>query len=703
MRRQIGRFAGVGLFVLIGCAGAPAPPFVDGAIDATRTDASGDVSASDAKSPGDAPFDAMADAPLDVMADASPAADASVDAATDARSPGERHVLREDFNAMAPERAPTAPWAATAGVTVRAAPFADDHSVEVTRPTGVMTASLSTTLANLGGRVVFEAKVMARETAGFKAIPYVYDRAGTAVASVAFLDGDLVAWVGATRTVVQPFAPDVWYLVRVVIDTAAGTFDLFVDGVRKLHGSALRNPTDALAQVRYYVDGAGDGLLRVDNVRVYREAELIGAPPTPLFDARRFGATGDGARDDTAALQRAIDAAGGTGGSVVLSGGTFLSGTLTLRSGMTLFVDPTATLRGTTDVARYPTQTPATGNTQLGNCRRALLYANEVTGLRIDGGGTIDGQGGAFSGAERERPMLLWAVRSTDVTAQNVYFQRGAVWGVVAMESDRVAFRNLNVQSSGITHDGIDVVDGADVVVEDCAVRSGDDAMCLKSGVRRGLVGVTVRRSFFSGDSGGSNGVKFGTASYGAFRDVTIEDVYVKDVQYAAMAVESRQGADVARVAFRRVEFANAGSAFFVYLAQQDVTHPDGDVPRIGSMTGVTFTDVLGRTASWRNSPHQASLITGHVFQGVTYRITDLAFTRVAVTFAGGRGSVPDDPPEATPNQYPESNMFGDLPAWGYFLRHVAGVRFEESRASVAGTDARPRLVTRDVTGLVER
>lgn len=626
---------------------------------------------------------------------------------TDALAPADAgptvgaHVLREDFNAMPVDAAPTMPWMSSAGVIVRAVPFADDHSVEVTRPPGVAVAALSVPLPELRGRVVFEAKVMAREAAGFKAVPYVYDRNGAAVASVAFLDGDIVAYAGATRTAVQPFTPGVWYLVRLVIDTENDTFDLFVDGVRKLQGRALRNLADAVVRARYYVDGAVEGLLRIDNVRVYREAELIGTPPAPVFDARRFGATGDGARDDTAALQRAIDAAAGTGGSVLLSRGTFLSGTLTLRSRMTFFVSADATLRGVTAAASYPAQSPATGNTQLGNCRRALLYAPETEGLRIDGGGTIDGQGAAFGGAERERPMLLWAVRSNDLTVQNVYFQRGAMWSVVTMESDRVRLRNLNVQSSGITHDGIDVVDGEDVTVEDCAVRSGDDAMCLKSGVRRGLVGLVVRRSFFSGDNGGSNGVKFGTASYGAFRDVRVEDVYVKDVQYAAMAVESRQGADVARVAFRRVEFANAGAAFFVYLAQQDTTHPEGDVPRLGSMTGVSFTDVLGRTASWMNSPHQGSLITGHVFQGVTSRITDLSFTRVAVSFVGGRASVPGDPPEAMPNQYPESNMFGDLPAWGYFLRHVDGVRFEGARTIVATPDARPPIATRDVMGLV--
>ena len=59
-----------------------------------------------------------------------------------------------------------------------------------------------------------------------------------------------------------------------------------------------------------------------------------------------------------------------------------------------------------------------------------------------------------------------------------------------------------------------------------------------------------------SGGNAGSNGIKFGTATYGAFKNITVQDAYVKHVQYAAMAVESRQGADISAVAFHRIELA---------------------------------------------------------------------------------------------------------------------------------------------------
>ena len=288
-----------------------------------------------------------------------------------------------------------------------------------------------------------------------------------------------------------------------------------------------------------------------------------------------------------------------------------------------------------------------------------------------------------------------------NLTVQNLYLRKGAVWSLVSMESDHVVINNINLQSNYITHDGIDIVDGTDITVENSAVNAGDDAMCLKSGVRRGIDTMVVKDSVFTGNNGGSNGIKVGTATYGAFANITIEDTWVKDVQYAAMAIESRQGADIEGMAFERVEFSNTGGAFFVYLAQQSTTHPIGDVPKLGSIDNVSFTDITGSTSSWAHSLHQGSLITGHIFNGTTYPITNLSFTRVAVTYDGGLSTVPGAPPEAMPDQYPESNMFGDLPAWGYYLRHVAGVTFDSCTTTVASPDARPEIVTDDVANLV--
>ncbi len=613
-------------------------------------------------------------------------------------------VVNETFNTMATAAAPTPPWSGTTSplgsALVREVPFPADKSVALVKPDATGMTSLGVAFAPQSGRVVFEAKVKAAETAGFKAIPYIYDAGGNAVASIAFQDGNIVAHVGSATSIVQPFSANVWYRVRVLVDTTAGVFDLYVDGVRKLRAAAQRTTSPSVNHVSWFMDGINTGTLWVDNVKVFTEAGYIGAAPAPVFDPRHYGAKGDGVTGDTAAIQATIAAAAGTGGSVLLSGGTFLSSTLTLKSNMTFFIDSSAVLLGSANAADYPAQTPATGNTQLLNCQRALLYAPNTDHLTIDGGGEIDGQGGSFSGLEGTRPMLIWAVLSTNVTVQNLYLRKGAVWSLVSMESDHVRINDIKLQSNGITHDGIDIVDGADVTVENCAINAGDDAMCLKSGVRRGLDGIVVKDSVFSGNNGGSNGIKLGTATYGAIKNVTLQDTWVKDVQYAAMAVESRHGSDIDGMAFNRIELTGVGAAFFVYLAQQNEAHPVGDVPKLGSITNVSFTDIHGTTSAWGNSPHQGSLVTGHVYNGTTYPVENLAFHRVEMTYDANLGAVPGAPVEALPNQYPESNMFGDLPAWGYYLRHVQNITFDACTTTAANPDARPKLVTNDVMGL---
>jgi Glycosyl hydrolases family 28 len=630
----------------------------------------------------------------------------AIDAATiDAGSAGSAQqratLVDETFNAMTTGDAPNAPWTTMGSVVVQEVPFAVDKSVELAKPDPTGTTSLAIAIPPQSGRIAFQASVMARETAGFKAIPYIYDSAGNAVASIAFQDGNIEAHIGAVTTTIQPFVANVWYRVRVVVDTSQGVFDLYIDGVRKEQAVALRTASTNVASMSFYMDGTNTGTLFVDNALVYNEAAFIGAPPQPVFDVHTFGAIGDGSADDTMAIQAAVNAAAGTGGSVLLTGGTFSSGTVTLASDMTLFVAPSAVLLGTTNVAAYPTQTPATGNTQLSNCQRALLYAPNVTDLTIGGGGVIDGQGDSFTGVENTRPMLVWLALSSDVTIRDLYIRKGAVWSLVSMESDHVVFDNINLQSNDITHDGIDIVDGTDITVENSAIDAGDDAMCMKSGVRRGIDTMVVKNSVFTGNNGGSNGIKVGTATYGAFKNITVQDDIVKDVQYAAMAVESRQGADVEAMTFQRVQFSNTGAAFFVYLAQQNDTAPTGDVPKLGSIDNVAFTDIAGATATWPNTPHQGSLVTGQIYNAVTYPITNLAFTRVAVQYDANLATVPAAPPEATPDEYPEVNMFGDLPAWAYYLRHVQGVTFDGCTTTAAATDARQELVTDDVGGLV--
>lgn len=452
-------------------------------------------------------------------------------------------------------------------------------------------APTTRTFAALTGRVVVEARVMAPKTDGAQALPAIGSRRGQRAVVVRFTSGSIVCSDGTATQTAQPFHPGEWYVVRVELDTQTATYDLYIDAIRKVHGAKFQTPVADIAQATF--DAA------FDNLNVYSHAALIGKPPAPVFDITRYGAVGDGKTNNTNALQKAIDACAGTGGSVVVPAGVFVSGTLRLKSDMTLFVDPAATLLGSPDDADYPRQEIADfPNAAVEGLRKAFLFADGAKNLTIDGGGTIDGNGGLpqwrMNGGESKRPFLLFPVRCENLRVQNVYLKDSAVWCFVPTECAHVVIRNINVDSRDYgNRDGIDIVDCRHVLIENSTLNTDDDTICPKSGIRSGLDDIHVRHCNLMG-SGRASGIKFGTLSYGQLKNAIFEDLMIKNCDKAAIGLESVDGADIAHVTFRRITITNTNSPFYLIIGTRGHT-PAGDVKKIGSIDDILFEDITGR------------------------------------------------------------------------------------------------------------
>jgi hypothetical protein len=428
-------------------------------------------------------------------------------------------------------------------------------------------------------------------------------------------------------------------------------------------------------------------------------ADELGAAPS--CDARAYGAKGDGVTKDTAAIQAAIDACAGKGGEVHLQNGTFLSGMIRLGSNMTFHVHGGATLKGSLDDADYPDTSPPTNNSQLSNCKKTLVYAESVNGLHITGAGTIDGGGDASkwvntSAPEALRPMAIFVVASQNVTIENVTVKNAAMWGVVNMETDNLAIRNVTVDSThGATRDGIDIVDCHHVVIDSCTISSEDDSICLKSGVARGVDDVTVTNSHIL-TSGVANALKLGTASYGPFSNITFDGIDLQHADKAAMAVESVDGSKISNVVFKNITFHDVGTPFFVLVGDRGA-RPAGAPRIIGNIDGVTFENVKGDGVrhDW------GAIVSGLVENGTRYAVSNVLFQDVSVSMQGGLQRVPATPPEYA-GQYPDPNLWGEVPAAGVFLRHVDGVTLTRTTIGVVAPDARPLFVPIDVTGFAQ-
>jgi polygalacturonase len=405
------------------------------------------------------------------------------------------------------------------------------------------------------------------------------------------------------------------------------------------------------------------------------------------YDVRNYGAAGNGTTKDTAAIQSAINAAP-SGGVIWLHDGTYLSGTITLKANQTFFLDPTATLLGSSSVSDYPNLTPPLTNSQTSSCQKALLYAQSSANITITGGGTIYGNGRTNfnSGVEATRPIALWTALCTNVNIHDINIVDASMWTLVNMQSDFLTISNVTINDDGLglNRDGCDVVDCWHVTIANCTIDSGDDSICLKSGNSRGVNDVLVKNCTITKSQ--SNGLKFGTASTG---HITIQDCTVLNTAHSAMAVESVDGGAISAVTFQRINFSGCQNAIFIVLGSRSGA-------AVGSVNGITFRDIAGSALSdTRGCP-----ISGELLNGVTYRLKNLLFDNVAISYKGGVGPVPAAPAEYA-GQYPENTMWGNLPAYGYYLRHATGVTFTNCFASVAPADARPWLATNDVANLV--
>ncbi|NWJ52847.1 MAG: glycoside hydrolase [Bacteroidetes bacterium] len=440
------------------------------------------------------------------------------------------------------------------------------------------------------------------------------------------------------------------------------------------------------------------------------------------YKASMFGIKSNGTTLNTNSIQKAINYINENGGGRLLFYvGRYLTGTIQLKSNVTIQLDEGAVLVGSTNIYDYNINNPYT----------ALIYAEKEQNIGITGKGVIDGQGRDVAynlidqihngiikdelkndrpATRRPRGIYLRECKNVEITG--IMIKNAADWVQVYDQCQNLKIDRITVDSKAFwNNDGLDIVDCKDVKVTNSFIDATDDGICFKSHNAKSMCeNVEVRNCVVRSSA---NGIKFGTVSSGGYKNFKIINNKVYDTFRSAITIATPDGGMIDNILVDSLNAYNTGNVMYLRIGAR------WNKGRNGSINNVTIQNVYAEVSDGKPD-------AGYEYEGPIedlprnispssivglpgQDITNVTLRNIKIILPGGgnpnyayRGLKPAelDSISEMASAYPEFSQFKELPAWGFYIRHAKNITFENVKLTAKARDYRPAIVLDDVKDL---
>ena len=422
------------------------------------------------------------------------------------------------------------------------------------------------------------------------------------------------------------------------------------------------------------------------------------------FNVRHYGAAGDGTVNDAPAINKAIDACNAAGGGTIfIPAGIYTTGSIHLKSNVTLALDKGAVLKampGIMDLWEPNPNDKGLMDPAYYHWQASLIWGKNLKNVKIFGPGTLDGSALTRSSkvpkGTGDKAVALKLCSNVEI--RNLNIREGGHYAILATGCQNMIIDNVNIKTS---RDGLNLSQCRDVEVVHChidAVRyedgypaGGDDAIKLGSDLSLGKAqsseNITVKNCFLAS---GCNTLQFGTETIGSFKNIRFENIRIIRAGKAGISITSNDGSVIDGVHYKNITMEKTFVPIFIKVS--DVARvPEGTYKR-GAIRNVNFENITATDCfSYFKNREMPCVIWGKPGSP----IENIEFKNVQITAKGGHpASEASLDPEENNERFPR--RVGAVPAYAGYLRHVRNVRFLNCRFGFEKKDNRPALVIDD-------